>query len=223
MTSPWFIPASTKHARLINDIVLGEESDEVQPGVYMSHVELYLYAMKEVGADVGPFFRFIDALRSGVSVDVALSAPEIPDGVAPFVSNTLEMAQMKSHEVVAAFLFGREAIIPDMFRGILFESIIKDMGEADAEKKGLEDQKMPQYVHARMDAMKEESGLGSGLFQLYLERHIEVDEGSHGPMGAMLLKSLCGDSECMWQEALDSAKRALRSRQLLWVTLAEHI
>src|SRR5579885_3550238 len=41
---PWLPPPDVESARLINDIVLGEETDEVVAGRYMSHFELYLRA-----------------------------------------------------------------------------------------------------------------------------------------------------------------------------------
>lgn len=47
---PWFPAENTKAARLINDIVIGEETDVDPDGSYVSHLDLYLRAM----ADVGP-------------------------------------------------------------------------------------------------------------------------------------------------------------------------
>ena len=221
VTTPWFIPESTENSRLINDMVLGEESDEVRPGIYMSHVELYLCAMEEIGADRGPFDRFIDSLKSGTPLNEALSASDIPPGVAPFVSNTIDSTSMKVHEVAANFLFGREAIIPDMFRGILGQSEISGAPKTVSRRGKI----LNRATSALNRALGSEEGhekreLGSNLFKLYLERHIELDEGSHGPMSEELLKSVCGDSEVKWQEATSSAKRAMLSRHQLWETLA---
>mgnify|MGYP006209276553 CR=1 FL=1 len=47
---PWLPPADPQAARLINEIVLGEESDSHPRQGYCSHFELYLEALVEVGA-----------------------------------------------------------------------------------------------------------------------------------------------------------------------------
>jgi hypothetical protein len=42
---PWFPADNAKAARLINDIVIGEETDIGPDGAYVSHLALYLRAM----------------------------------------------------------------------------------------------------------------------------------------------------------------------------------
>src|SRR6476659_337580 len=57
---PWFPADNARAARLINDIVIGEETDVGPDGSYVSHLELYLRAM----ADVGARNRQFDTFRS---------------------------------------------------------------------------------------------------------------------------------------------------------------
>ena len=52
-------------ARLINEIVLVEESDEDGRGRHAGHYDLYVEAMQNVGADHKPIERFVNALRAG--------------------------------------------------------------------------------------------------------------------------------------------------------------
>src|ERR1700740_1544545 len=55
---PWLPPRDRRAAPLINQIVLGEESDIVPGGEPISHLELYLAAMREVGANPENFELF---------------------------------------------------------------------------------------------------------------------------------------------------------------------
>ncbi len=117
---PWLPPRDPQAARLINEIVLAEESDLGPDGTAASHLDLYLGAMREVGASTAVFERFIAALRSGVPADVALEADKIPAVVRRFVGGTLTPAMERSTlEVAASFVYGRESVIPAMFQGLL--------------------------------------------------------------------------------------------------------
>jgi hypothetical protein len=117
---PWMPPSNPAAARLINDIVLGEESDIGADGVPASHLDLYLAAMREVGADPSVFERFLDALREGEMLSTALADEDIPWFVREFVSRTLDTALNGNRiEVMASFLYGRENVIPAMFQGLL--------------------------------------------------------------------------------------------------------
>ena len=62
---PWLPRQDGTSARLINDIVLGEESDTDGNGGYINHFDLYQEAMAEVGADRGPIERYIERLERG--------------------------------------------------------------------------------------------------------------------------------------------------------------
>ena len=112
-------------ARLINEIVVGEECDEVRPHHYMSHFDLYSNAMKELGADPKPSRALVEGIRSGLSVHQALDQPlvkgAVPKSTLDFVRQTMEYANPKrgTHEVCAYFLIGREDPIPAMFQNFL--------------------------------------------------------------------------------------------------------
>ena len=119
VTTPWLPPQDIFSARLINDIVLAEETDEVAPGFFISHFDLYLAGMQEVGANVLPIRNFIQQMREGKSVQVALSKTAIPSTTKAFVLNTIDATNQSTHEIAATFLLGREDVIPSMFRRIL--------------------------------------------------------------------------------------------------------
>jgi len=107
-------------ARLINEIVLGEESDEAPGGNYISHFELYLLAMKEVGADTEQIEKFIDLIRMNTSVKEAMEKLSVNPYIQDFVNNTINtVVNGNVYQVLGSFVFGREHVIPKMFRGLL--------------------------------------------------------------------------------------------------------
>ncbi|MBZ9783652.1 DUF3050 domain-containing protein [Pseudomonas sp. REP124] len=117
---PWLPPRDPQAARLINEIVLGEESDDRPAQGHYSHFELYLDAMREVGACTATVERFVALQQEGVSYDVALQSVEVEPAAARFVRHTLHTAlHAPGHSVAAAFLHGRESVIPQMFQRIL--------------------------------------------------------------------------------------------------------
>jgi hypothetical protein len=117
---PWLPPEDAHAARLINEIVLAEESDEHPNSGHCSHFELYLEAMREVGASTLPIETFIDLQRQGVEVQTALQQVDIHPAVAAFARHTLHVAlHAPIHCVAAAFVHGRESVIPAMFERIL--------------------------------------------------------------------------------------------------------
>ncbi|NWE78143.1 DUF3050 domain-containing protein [Pseudomonas yamanorum] len=120
MRLPWLPPPDPQAARLINEIVLGEESDAYPGHGHGSHFELYLQAMAEVGASTTAIDRFITLQRDGSDAQTALQKIDIHPAVARFVRSTLQVAlDAPTHCVAATFLHGRESVIPTMFKRIL--------------------------------------------------------------------------------------------------------
>ena len=120
VTVPWLPTPYPASRRFINEIVLGEESDEYR-GTPISHFELYLQAMREAGAATAA----IDALTNDLphrSIEAAVANPSIPPGARAFVESTFALiAEGKLHALAAAFTFGREDLIPDMFRALVHD------------------------------------------------------------------------------------------------------
>ena len=119
---PWIMPTNASAARLINEIVLNEETDIDLDGSATSHLGIYLEAMREIGAPRRPFELFIGSIKSGSSLDAALELSEAPPFVSDFVKFTLRCAlDSELPELAGAFVYGRETLIPEMFRTILSE------------------------------------------------------------------------------------------------------
>jgi hypothetical protein len=112
---PWVPSGPTGSRRLINDIVLIEESDELGNG-FISHFELYVEGMRQAGADTSAIDTFIELLRAGKPVLPSLKEAGAPEPAVEFVTTTWEFIDRAPvHCQAAAFAFGREDLIPDMF------------------------------------------------------------------------------------------------------------
>jgi hypothetical protein len=119
VTIPWVPTGPTGSRRLINDIVLVEESDQLA-GDFTSHFELYLAGMRQAGADTTAVDTFIGLLRTGRPVVPAMRAAGVPGPAADFVTTTWRLLeQAPVHCRAAAFAFGREDLIPDMFHQVI--------------------------------------------------------------------------------------------------------
>jgi Protein of unknown function (DUF3050) len=190
---PWTPPANPAACRLVNQIVLGEESDEDDEGNPASHFDLYRRAMLRCGADTVPIDRLMDELRCGRAIGSAMDNVGLPDPVRRFVDHTFEVIGGGDPCAIAsAFTFGREGLLPDVFR-----RIVKEMGTTH---------------EATLD-----------VFRYYLDRHIEVDDGEHGPMAERLVEDLCGDDPARWRLAEVAAVRSLEARIGLWDGIAARI
>jgi hypothetical protein len=116
---PWVPRGSAESRRLINDIVLVEESDALGDG-FISHFELYVQGMEKAGADTKPVTAFLDRVGRGVPVPVALVDAGVPRAAAEFVTTTWGFIDNSElHCQAAAFAFGREDLIPEMFDQIV--------------------------------------------------------------------------------------------------------
>jgi len=189
---PWSPQGPRDSRRLINEIVLGEESDTIG-GRNVSHLELYLESMEEAGAETSVFTEMMKVLQekgndiNDKTLVEAFKQAKAPLPAMEFCRKTFEFIRTnKIHVITSAFTFGREDLIPVMFTGLLKE------------------------MNKEMDGKL-------STFILYLERHIEVDGEDHGPMSMQMMAEVCGgDNDPRWDEAADVAVQALQARVDIW-------
>lgn len=183
---PWLPPVDSCASRMINEIVLAEETDEDGQGGIASHFELYHRAMKQCGADTSAIDQFLADLSCGVAVRDALRNRLIPDAARRFVEHTFDIIEEGDvSTIAAAFTYGREDLLPSVFQRIV------DQLNASA------DGRLSQFIY-------------------YLDRHIGLDGDEHGPMATKLVASLCGTDDSRWQRAEDVAIQCLIVRKQLW-------
>jgi len=186
VTCPWIPPTNPGLARLINEIVLGEETDEDRQGGYTSHFDLYLQSMRQAGADTGKIEKMVELLRKGEPLASALMKADVSKPVQQFVLNTFEVIDSGDVCAIAsAFTFGRENLLPEVFQRIV-------------------------------EGINQESSGQVEEFRYYLDRHIGLDGDDHGPKACQLIESLCGQEQTNWKSAENAAKNALQARLDLW-------
>ena len=117
--APWVPIGRGTSRRLINEIVMIEESDEYGDG-FLSHFELYRLAMVQTGADDSAIASFLRLLQLHGDVATALEGAVVPEAVANFVLTTWEILERAPiHAQAAAFAFSRENLIPAMFQQLI--------------------------------------------------------------------------------------------------------
>ncbi len=124
---PWLPKKNTNLVRFINEITLAEESDVNKDGVFKSHFEMYVDAMEEMGADSSLIEKFLQSINEGKTVKKSLEIVTISEAVKDFVNFTFDTINSnQTHKIAAAFTYGREDIIPDMFLKIVEETSSKE-------------------------------------------------------------------------------------------------
>nr|WP_317631784.1 DUF3050 domain-containing protein [uncultured Flavobacterium sp.] len=192
--TPWIASDHPELRYLINEIVLAEESDLALDGTRLSHFEMYIESMKACGANTKVIEDFLLEVRKTQNIFVSIKTSDLHPNIKRFLDFTFNVIEKgKIHEIAAAFTFGREDLIPNMFTEILKE-FRDNFPTTDLSK-----------------------------LIYYFERHIELDADEHGPMAFKMVEVLCGDDTQKWKEVEAVSIEALQMRIGLWDAIAEFI
>ena len=101
--------------RLISELVLEEEVDEQNDGTLISHMEIYLEAMQDLGADVGPIMSFFDLLESGKDWVEAARQAHFPIESQLYFEKINVFFESPVHERAALLFYEGEPYVPDSF------------------------------------------------------------------------------------------------------------
>lgn len=119
VSTPWTPVGSGRVRYLINEIVTGEESDVNEQGERSSHFEMYLSAMHQIGASTEAIEALLAQIENGSPLFDSIRQIK-PESIANFLDFTFRLIdEGKPHKIAAAFTFGREDLIPEMFIGLL--------------------------------------------------------------------------------------------------------
>ncbi|WP_426062710.1 DUF3050 domain-containing protein [Flavobacterium sp. DSP2-3-1] len=193
-TTPWFATQNPETRYLINEIVLAEESDLTKDGKRSSHYEMYIEAMEACNANTDGIKQFLNEVDSLKNIFVAIKTSHLHPNIKAFLDFTFRVIEEgKTHEIAAAFTFGREDLIPSMFTEIL-KNFQANFPDTDLSK-----------------------------LIYYFERHIELDADEHGPMAMKMITELCGTDAQKWSDVEEVSKLALEKRIGLWDAIEETI
>ena len=191
---PWFASKYPNTRYLINEIVLAEESDTYMDGRRLSHFEMYLDAMESMGSDTTGINNFLADIKATNNIYSSIENLRADKRIKEFLKFTFDIIGTREpHKIAAAFTFGREDLIPDMFSSILKE-IQRSFPETDLDK-----------------------------LIYYFQRHIELDGDEHGPLALKMIEELAQDDPQKWADIQSVSKLSLQKRVDLWDAILENI
>ncbi len=190
---PWTPTENPITRQFINEIVLAEESDVDYSGKPASHFEQYIDGMMGCNADTSEIYQLIDEIESGTDIFDAIDNLMISEEVKDFLRFTFSLIKTGEIHKVAASF----AFAREGIIPDMFTSLVKNLNN-----------KFPGVLVK---------------FIYYLERHIELDGDTHGPISLHMIEELCGNDNKKWQECVEVAKQSLQMRINLWNSISDCI
>ncbi|EMR02057.1 DUF3050 domain-containing protein [Cesiribacter andamanensis] len=187
-TTPSWTPSEEPQTnRIVNEMLVEEESDSDGNGGYISHFELYRQAMHQAGAKTYLIDRLLVLLQQEDSLQAALDKEvSLPQSIKNYLLQNWAISHCgKAHKIAAAYFLGREDLVSELLHKLDTELI----------------------HHHQQDL---------ALFREYLQRHTRIDQQERDQRISQVMTELCGEDEQKWQEAEEAAKAALEARYALW-------
>ena len=128
---PWVPPTHPEIAGLVNSLVAEEECDLLPENLggplHLSHFAIYRRAMLEIEANTSVIDTVLQQASCG-DLAGSLRHRDIPAPSSRFLRTTQELiASGEVHALAAAFAYGRELLVPDLFRGLLERLIVLEL------------------------------------------------------------------------------------------------
>ena len=180
---PWTPNPSPEYTYLINEIVLGEETDTNFNGERQSHFAMYLEAMKDLQSSSNQIHEFLKQIKHGTDIFLVISTGELPKSVKSFLIFTFNtIYHEQTHQVASAFAYGREDLVPKMFLDIL-DNIQRTFPDDNISK-----------------------------LKYYFKRDVKSDSPEHNSKSIQLVENLCGNDVSKWEEVKQTATKSLEKR-----------
>lgn len=187
--SPWFPVGHPLVRRFINEIVLEEESDEGLPDAAGNKTYCSHFEL---------YCQAMQEAGADTAGPLAFIALAQRQGIrAALAQNIAPAPSQRFMETTFNFIDTKKPHVVAAAFALGREHIIPGMFRSLLRKMEIGESAAP-------------------AFHYYLERHIHLDEGSHGPLSLLMLNELCGGDKTRIEEAEMAARQAIEARIEFW-------
>lgn len=203
---------------LVREMCARYDSDVNEEGEAMSHFDMYLAAMEQIGADTRYIKNFLGIMQASSDLKHMTKAtnPEAPR-VGGWASRGWDWQGGSVRQSVDSSLLaigaprGAQEFSSFTFSLVDSKQDHKIASSLAFGRQGL----MMERLLAILD-QAEAQGKEVGKFRYLLTRHIKLHNKNYTPLSFQILVETCGASDKMWSEAEQAAVRALEARLRLW-------
>ena len=152
--------------------------------------------MREVGADTARAETFLEAVAQK-GIDQALDETALPPSIDQFIRHTFNVIRSNKPWIIcAAFAYGRESIIPDMFQRL-------------RQSEAMQSVNCPAFDYYLARHVEVDGGV--------------KDSPGHGELALQLLDRLCEGIADRCAEGERAGVEALRMRSEFWLGITAHL
>lgn len=150
--------------------------------------------MESMSANTEYIREFLIDIQRSQNIYQSIENLNTDNRIREFLKYTFNIIETKeSHKIAAAFTFGREGLIPDMFTSILKEIKIN-----------FPDSELDKFIY-------------------YFQRHIELDGDEHGPLALKMIEDLGQGDDQKWFDMQSVSKLTIQKRIDLWDAIYDSI
>ena len=187
--SPWFPIGHPLVRRFINEIILEEESDEGLPDADGNKTYCSHFEL---------YCQAMQEIGANTATPLAFVALAQRQGINTALTQNIAPAPARRFmETTFGFIDTKKPHVVAAAFALGREHIIPGMFRLLLSKMEIGESAAP-------------------AFHYYLERHIHLDEGSHGPLSLLMLNELCGGDKTKIEEAEQAAHQAIEARIEFW-------
>jgi len=118
----WNSPHDYNILKVLRSIMFEEEMDTISDASLISHLDMYIRGMEEVGASTVDIMNTLERVRNQQTIDTDfIQNLTIEDNTKDYIMSHLDILSNKTSfsSMYSYFTYGREVIIPGMFQKIL--------------------------------------------------------------------------------------------------------